>query len=151
MSQVDSRTILDIKGAEDLVGKGDLLYMDPKTKFPVRVQGPLVTTGETEDIVREIMNKYMKGLSENDIYHPEIIRMLENKGEFAGDDLVQGDDEELIAQAIQIISETRKASATMLQRKLGVGFPRAARLIDVLEQRGVVGPQEGAKPREVLI
>jgi len=64
--------------------------------------------------------------------------LLENKGEYAGESMLQGDDEELIQQAIQIIAETRKASATMLQRKLGVGFPRAARLIDVMEQRGIV-------------
>lgn len=151
VSQIDSRTILDVKGAEDLVGKGDLLYMDPKTKFPIRVQAPYISTGETEEVVRAIIDTYMVGLTENDIFHPEIIRLLESKGEYAGDDMVQGDDEELIEQAIQIIAETRKASATMLQRKLGVGFPRAARLIDIMEQRGIVGPQEGAKPREILI
>lgn len=125
--------------------------MDPKTKFPIRVQAPYISTGETEDIVRDIIGKYMKGLSDNDIFHPEIIRLLESKGEYAFSDDLSGDDEELIQQAMQIISETRKASATMLQRKLGVGFPRAARLIDVLEERGVVGPQEGARPREILI
>lgn len=151
VSQIDSRTILDVKGAEDLVGKWDLLYMDPKTKFPIRVQAPYISTGETEEVVRAIIDTYMVGLTENDIFHPEIIRLLESKGEYAGDDMVQGDDEELIEQAIQIISETRKASATMLQRKLGVGFPRAARLIDIMEQRGIVGPQEGARPRDILI
>ena len=152
VSQIDSRTILDVKGAEDLVGKGDLLYMDPKTKFPIRVQGPYISTGETEDMVRAINDKYMSNLTESDIYHPEIMRILESKGEYAGagGDVSDGD-EELIGQAIDIISRTRKASATMLQRKLGVGFPRAARLIDILEERGVVGPQEGAKAREILI
>jgi len=125
--------------------------MDPKTKFPIRVQAPYISTGETEEVVRAIIDTYMVGLTENDIFHPEIIRLLESKGEYAGDDMVQGDDEELIEQAIQIISETRKASATMLQRKLGVGFPRAARLIDIMEQRGIVGPQEGARPRDILI
>lgn len=151
VSQIDSRTILDIKGAEDLVWKWDLLYMDPKTKFPLRVQAPYISTGETEEIVRAIVDKYMVWLNEHDIFHPEIIRLLESKGEYAGEDMVQGDDEELIEQAIQIIAETHKASATMLQRKLGVGFPRAARLIDIMEQRGIVGPQEGARPREILI
>jgi DNA segregation ATPase FtsK/SpoIIIE, S-DNA-T family len=151
VSQIDSRTILDVKWAEDLVGKGDLLYMDPKTKYPIRVQAPYISTGETEEIVRAIVDKYMVGLTENDIFHPEIIRLLESKGEYAGEDMIQGDDEELIEQAIQIISETRKASATMLQRKLGVWFPRAARLIDIMEQRGIIGPQEWAKPREIFI
>lgn len=151
VSQIDSRTILDVKGAEDLVGKGDLLYQDPKTKYPLRVQAPFVSTGETEDIVRAIVDKYMTGLTDNDIYHPEIMRMLENKGEYAGHDDVSGDDEEMVEQATQIILETRKASATMLQRKLGIGFPRAARIIDILETRGIIGPQEGAKPREILV
>jgi DNA segregation ATPase FtsK/SpoIIIE, S-DNA-T family len=152
VSQVDSRTILDMIGAEDLVGKWDLLYMDPKTKYPVRVQWPFVSTAETELIVKAIKSKYMNNISEQDIYHPEIIRILESKWETAwswGD--VSDTDEELINQAIEIISETRKASATMLQRKLGIGFPRAARLIDIMEERGIIGPQEGAKAREILI
>jgi len=152
VSQIDSRTILDVKGAEDLVGKWDLLYMDPKGKHPIRVQWPLITTGETEDMVKAIQDKYMSNLTESDIYHPEIIRILENKWEYAwaGGDVSEGD-EELILQAMDIISRTKKASATMLQRKLGVWFPRAARLIDILEERWIVGPQEGAKAREILI
>lgn len=152
VSQIDSRTILDMMGAEDLVGKWDLLYMDPKTKFPIRVQCPYVSTAETEAVVKAIKDKYMHNLTESDIYHPEIVRILEAKWEYAG---AWGDvsdtDEDLINQAIEIISETRKASATMLQRKLGVGFPRAARLIDIMEERGIIWPQEGAKPRDILI
>jgi DNA segregation ATPase FtsK/SpoIIIE-like protein len=93
--------------------------MDPKTKFPIRVQGPFISTGETEDMVRAINDKYMSNLTETDIYHPEIMRILENKGEYAGaGGDVSDSDEELITQAIDIISRTRKASATMLQRKL---------------------------------
>lgn len=118
VSQVDSRTILDQKGAEDLVGKGDLLYTDPKNSYPVRLQAPFVSTGETEAVVRAIRDKYMKGISENDIYHPEIIRILESKGEMAGGGDVSSEDEDLVEQAIDIISQSRKASATMLQRKL---------------------------------
>lgn len=151
VSQIDSRTILDMKGAEDLVGKGDLLYIDPKTKFPLRIQAPYISTAETESIVTSIKRTYMTGISEEDIYHPEIMRILESKGEFASGENVSDDDEDLIEQAMQLIAETRKASATMLQRKLGVGFPRAARLIDILEERGVVWPQEWAKPREIFL
>ena len=93
--------------------------MDPKSKHPIRVQGPLITTGETEAMVKAIQDKYMSNLSESDIYHPEIIRILENKGEYAGaGGNVSDSDEELIIQAMDIISRTRKASATMLQRKL---------------------------------
>jgi S-DNA-T family DNA segregation ATPase FtsK/SpoIIIE len=94
----------------------------------------------------------MQDLSEDDIYHPEIIRILESKWEYAtASENLSSDDEDLIEQAVEIIAASRKASATMLQRKLGIGFPRAARLIDALEERGVIGPQKGAKPREILI
>lgn len=154
VSEIDSRTILGRKGAEDLVGKGDMLYMDPSTKFPIRIQSPFITTEEIESIVAQLRNKYMQGINEEDIYNPEIIAALESrletaKGSFGGGDA--GDDEDLVNQAIQIISETRKASATLLQRKLNVGFARAARIMDILEERGIIGPQDGAKPRDIFI
>ncbi|HMT01400.1 MAG TPA: DNA translocase FtsK [Candidatus Absconditabacterales bacterium] len=153
VSQIDSRTILDMKGAEDLVGKGDMLYMDPNTKYPLRIQAPFVSTEESEKVVEEIKEKYMKGINESDIYNADLVAILEGKNESIsfsglGD---TSDDDELVNQAIEIIMETKKASATMLQRKLGVGFARAARIMDILEAKGVVGPQEGAKPREVLV
>ena len=154
VSQIDSRTILWMKWAEDLVGRGDLLYMDTNTKFPRRIQAPFVSSDETEKIMESLKAKYMSNLTEEDIYHPEIVRMLEwrvdtSKNMRSG--WGWGDDEELIEQAIEIIADTRKASATMLQRKLNVGFARAARIMDSLEERGIVWPQEWAKPREVLI
>ena len=124
VSEVDSRTILGRKGAEDLVGKGDMLYMDPSTKFPIRIQAPFVSTEEIERVVSQLRNKYMQNLTEEDIYHPEIIAALENKVETARGVLSSGgeggNDEDLINQAIQVIAETRKASATLLQRKLNV-------------------------------
>ncbi|MDR2541756.1 MAG: DNA translocase FtsK [Candidatus Peribacteria bacterium] len=120
VSEVDSRTILGRKGAEDLVGKGDMLYMDPSTKFPIRIQAPFVATEEIEKVVDTLKRKYMQGLTEEDIYNPEIIAALESKvetgvGAFSGG---TGDEDDLIDQAIQVIAETRKASATLLQRKL---------------------------------
>lgn len=151
VSQIDSRTILDTKWAEDLVWKWDLLYIDPNNKFPVRIQAPFVSTAETEKVVEEIKAKYMNWIEENQIYHPEIINILENKIDRTSWDDISSDDEELLEQAIQIIIETRKASATLLQRKLGIGFPRAARIIDILEQKGIIWPQDGAKPREIFI
>ena len=155
VSEVDSRTILGRKGAEDLVGKGDMLYMDPSTKFPIRIQAPFVSTEEIERVVSQLRNKYMQNLTEEDIYHPEIIAALESKVETARGVLSSGgeggNDEDLINQAIQVIAETRKASATLLQRKLNVGFARAARIMDVLEERGIIWPQEGAKPRDIFI
>ena len=155
VSEVDSRTILGRKGAEDLVGKGDMLYMDPSTKFPIRIQAPFVSTEEIERVVSQLRNKYMQNLTEEDIYHPEIIAALESKVETARGVLSGGgdggNDEDLVNQAIQVIAETRKASATLLQRKLNVGFARAARIMDVLEERGIIWPQEGAKPRDIFI
>jgi len=93
--------------------------MDPSTKFPIRIQAPFVSTEEIEKVVASLKNKYMQGLTEEDIYNPEIIAALESKAEtasgaFAG----SGDDDDLVEQAIQVIAETRKASATLLQRKL---------------------------------
>lgn len=153
VQNIDSRCILDQGGAEDLVGKWDMLYIDPKSKYPIRVQWCFVSTAETEAVIEEIRIKYMKeqGLQEGDTYHPEIMRILEDKGETAWGIEVTDDDEILIEQAIDVIMQTQKASATMLQRKLGIGFPRAAKIIDILEDRGLIGPQEGAKPREIMM
>ena len=81
VSEIDSRTILGRKGAEDLVGKGDMLYMDPSTKFPIRIQAPFVSTEEIERVVGQLKNKYMQNLTEEDIYHPEIVAALEAKVE----------------------------------------------------------------------
>ena len=155
VSQIDSRTILGIKGAEYLLGKGDLLYMDPTTKHPMRVQAPFVDTDEIDAVITSLKARYMQWLQEEDIYHPEIIRILESKPEMASGQYLgwwgNADDEDLIQQAIEIILETRKASATLLQRRLWLWFARAARILDELENRGIVWPQEGAKAREILI
>lgn len=153
VSQIDSRTILDMKWAEDLVGKGDMLYMDPNTKYPLRIQAPFVSTEESESVVEEIKEKYMKGINESDIYNAELVAILEWKNESISFSGIwdTSDDDELVNQAIEMIMETKKASATMLQRKLGVWFARAARIMDILESKGVVWPQEWAKPREVLV
>jgi len=153
VSEIDSRTILGRKGAETLLGKWDMLYTDPSTKSPNRIQAPFVSTEEIEKVVMTLKTKYMGGLTEEDIYNQEIVNLLENKLE-AGSQLFSwwgDDDDALIEQAIQVISQTRKASATLLQRKLGVGFARAARIMDALEDRGVIGPQDGAKPRDIFI
>ncbi len=153
VSEIDSRTILGRKGAETLLGKWDMLYMDPSTKSPTRIQAPFVSTEEIEKVVMTLKTKYMGGLTEEDIYNQEIVGLLENKLE-AGEQLFSSggnDDDELVEQAIQVISQTRKASATLLQRKLGVGFARAARIMDILEEKWVIGPQDGAKPRDIFI
>jgi len=158
VSQIDSRTILWFKWAEDLLGRWDMLYSDPQTKNATRIQAPFVSTAETERIMAHLKDKYMQGLAEDEFYHPEIIRMLEGQVEYAWvwwssswSGWWNGSDDELIEQAIQVISETRKASATMLQRKLNVWFARAARIMDELEERWIVWPQEWAKARDILI
>jgi S-DNA-T family DNA segregation ATPase FtsK/SpoIIIE len=120
----------------------------------MRVQAPFVDTDEIEKVITALKKSYMKWLSEEDIYHPEIIRILEAKPEYASNQYSSGswwDDDALIEQAIEVILETRKASATLLQRKLNLWFARAARVMDELEKRGVVWPQDGARAREILI
>ncbi len=153
VSQIDSRTILGIKWAEDLLGRGDLLYMDPTTKHPMRVQAPFVDTDEIDAVINSLKSNYMNGLQESDIYHPEILRILEERVETVSSVYSSWgfDDDDLIDQAIQLVLDTRKASATFLQRRLGVWFARAARIMDELEKRGVVWPQEGAKARQILM
>jgi len=157
VSEIDSRTILGRKWAEELLGKWDMLYMDPTTKRPIRIQAPFVDTPEIERVVQRLKHKYMWWLSEDDIYHPEVIKALEDKLETIWNGNGYGwvgwhwNDAELIEQAIQVISQTRKASATLLQRRLNVGFARAARIMDALEERWIVGPQDGAKAREIFL
>ena len=153
VSEIDSRTILWRKWAETLLGKWDMLYMDPSTKSPIRIQAPFISTEEIEKVVMALKTKYMGGLTEEDIYNQEIVGLLENKLE-AGEQLFSNggsDDDELVERAIQVISQTRKASATLLQRKLGVGFARAARIMDTLEEKWIIGPQDWAKPRDIFI
>ena len=153
VSSVDSRTILDRWGAEDLLWKWDLLYISPSQKYPLRVQAPFITTEDTENIISELKSKYLKNIdTEEDIYDKELMDILSwNQPESSYNWAWGWDDDELIEQAIEIIQQTRKASITLLQRRLKIWFARAARLMDQLEERGVVWPQEGSKPREILI
>jgi DNA segregation ATPase FtsK/SpoIIIE-like protein len=151
---VDSRTILDQKGAENLVGKWDLLYLDSNIRHPLRIQAPYVSTQEISDVVQYLKSKLItKSMSESDFYDPQLFAILSsrqntNLGHTSPN---ENDDEELIQQAIAIISAEKKASTTLLQRKLSIGFARAWRLMDTLEQRGIVWPQDWAKPRSILI
>ncbi|MGN1481027.1 DNA translocase FtsK 4TM domain-containing protein [Porcipelethomonas sp.] len=151
-SQVDSRTILDTQGAEKLLGYGDMLYYPNGMQKPLRVQGCLCSTKEVEAIVG-----FIKKESESE-YNADIIEAVEQsmpaeKGERSSDtaeSMGDGDDI-LIEKAIDIVVEMGQASTSSLQRKLKLGYARAARIIDELENMGVVGPYEGAKPRKVLM
>ena len=154
VSDVDSRTILWHKWAEELVWKWDMLYMDTKIT-DLRIQWAFVDTKEIDTVVEHLKRKYMTWLTEDDVYNQDIINALESKSEvwwaFSWWWSGNGDDEDLINQAIQIISETRKASTTMIQRKLWIWFARAARIMDTLEERGIVWPQDWARWRDIFI
>ena len=153
VSSIDSRTILDRSGAEDLLWRWDLLFVSPNYKHPIRVQAPLVSTEDTEDIISTLKEKYLKWIeNEEDIYDKELIDILEwNQPDSNYIWWWNGDDDELIKQSIEIIQQTHKASITLLQRRLKVWFARAARLMDQLEEKWIVWPQEWSKPREILI
>lgn len=138
-SQIDSRTILDMSGAEKLLGKGDMLFYPVGESKPQRIQGAFVSEKEVEQVVG-----YIKKKSSSE-YKEDIIDEIENKG----GDLSEAD--ELLPQAIETVLETGQASISLLQRKMRIGYNRAARLIDSMEERGIIGGYEGSKPRQVLI
>ena len=154
VSEVDSRTILWHKWAEELVWRWDMLYMDAKIT-DLRVQWAFVDTKEIDAVVEHLKQKYMIWLTEDDVYNQEIINALESKAEtwwaFYWWWSASWDDEDLINQAMQIIAETRKASTTMIQRKLWIWFARAARIMDTLEERWIVWPQDWARWRDIFI
>ncbi len=139
-SQVDSRTILDMGGAEKLLGRGDMLFMPMGASKPVRVQGAFLSDNEVEEIVA-----YCSGQAEAQYDTSLVPEVDDNTAE--PDEIV----DELYDQAVQIVVEAKQASVSLLQRRMRVGYTRAARLVDSMEARGVVGPYEGSKPREVLI
>lgn len=149
-SGVDSRTILDSVGAEKLLGKGDMLYAPLSAPKPVRGQGAFLKDAEVEECVKYLKNAY------GDNYDQDIIESVANVGAGggAGDSSSSGDDndgDDLLESAVEVVIEYGSASVSILQRRLGVGYPRAARLIDVLERKHIIGPFEGSKPRKVLI
>lgn len=139
-SQVDSRTILDMGGAEKLLGRGDMLFMPMGASKPVRVQGAFLSDQEVENIV-----SYVRDQAEAE-YDESIVPEVEESS-MEGEEIV----DELYEQAVNIILEAKQASVSLLQRRMRIGYTRAARLIDSMEARGVIGPYEGSKPREVLI
>lgn len=146
-SQVDSRTILDVAGAEKLLGKGDMLYYPVGAAKPQRMQGAFITESEVEAVVKFVKGNYTA------VYQDDIIEHIEN-GVSAGNNDDRNEEDEMDEQfyeALEACVESGQASATLLQRKIKVGYARAARIIDQLEDHGYVGPYEGSKPRTVLI
>lgn len=139
--KTDSRTIIDQNGAEKLLGKGDMLYQSPLTSFPTRIQGAYISEDEICKIVEHLKK----------LYKPHYIDIEQSVSETEEEMTVDENDDELFVEALKIVEDTRKASASYLQRRLSIGYNRAARIIEQMEERGYIGPQLGSKPREILI
>ncbi|RXZ77907.1 DNA translocase FtsK [Paenibacillaceae bacterium] len=139
-SQIDSRTILDMAGAEKLLGRGDMLFLPVGMSKPIRVQGAFLSDQEVETIVN-----YARGQAEAE-YKEDLVPEIEEN-----DQNMDAQLDELFDQAVQIVVEAKQASVSLLQRRMRIGYTRAARLIDQMEARSIVGPYEGSKPREVLV
>jgi len=144
-AKVDSRTILDAMGADKLLGKGDMLYLPPGSAKLIRAQGALITDQEINSIV-EFIAKQAKPSYEMDI-HQQLSKPASSFENETGID----EDEDLIQQCIEVIRSEQKASVSLMQRRLRLGYTRAARIMDELESRGIVGPGKGAEPRDILI
>jgi S-DNA-T family DNA segregation ATPase FtsK/SpoIIIE len=144
-ARVDSRTILDAMGADKLLGKGDMLYLPPGSAKLIRAQGALITDQEIQSIVESIA-KQAKPSYEMEI-HQQLSKPISNLDNDGGID----EDEEMIQDCIEVIRSEQKASVSLLQRRLRLGYGRAARIMDELENRGIVGPSKGAEPRDILI
>jgi len=154
-SAMESRIILDNQGAEKLIGQGDMLYSPIGAGKPIRVQGAFVSDDEREEVIN-----FIKASSEPE-YSAEILDQIEkaaaddksggNAAERSADDSILADYDELLPDAVGVILETKQASVSMLQRRLKLGYSRAARIVDQMEELGIVGPFEGSKPRQLLI
>ena len=152
-SQIDSRTILDSGGAEKLLGRGDMLFSPVGSSKPTRIQGCFVTDGEVERII-----EFIKRSSQPQTYDEHIIEEIDrhavsdvHKKGSRDDNDGFSDDDEMLPSAIETVVQSGQASTSMLQRKLKLGYARASRLMDTMEERGIIGPFEGSKPRQVLI
>jgi S-DNA-T family DNA segregation ATPase FtsK/SpoIIIE len=144
-SKTDSRIILDANGAENLVGKGDMLYLPPGSAQLVRAQGALITDEEAQGLVDACSSQGKPR------FEPEAQEALESGGFGDEGEEITDADEETLEKCLEVIYAEKKASTSLLQRRLRLGYTRAARMIDILESRGIVGPGEGAKPREILV
>ncbi len=149
-SQIDSRTILDTAGAEKLLGGGDMLFISSTLSKPKRIQGAYISEEELHEVTDFIRDNNKSLIAET----PEGAPSFDNGGskDVQFENYSNGDDsDELFEEAVRVVREAKKASASLLQRRLAVGYARAARLLDLMEERGIVGPGDGAKPREVYV
>lgn len=153
-SQVDSRTILDMGGAEKLLGSGDMLYLAPDSPKPIRVQSPYVSEQEVSKLIGFIKESSKEMETEENGLAGDLEEFVKAPPSFEEIDLDQWsniEEDELYPEAYEIVVKAGKASASLLQRRLRIGYARAARLLDVLEENGIIGPVDGAKPREVFV
>ena len=141
-TKIDSRTIIDVNGADKLIGKGDMLYQKPGSSSPVRLHGAFITLKEIEDVVSYI--------SEQPKPTELVIETIKDTTSILNDS-ENGFNDELLNKAIEIIVVSKQASISLLQRRLSIGYSRAARLIDEMERLGIVGPFSGSKAREILV
>jgi len=148
-SQVDSRTILDMAGAEKLLGNGDMLYMSNDSSKPRRIQGVFISEKEIKRITNCVAEKNPLTAAENEEFPIAENNLQSESGSL--DEFSESIDDELFEAAKEVIFQAKKASASLLQRRLRVGYARAARLLDILEERDFIGPGDGAKPREVYL
>ncbi|MEK7529206.1 MAG: DNA translocase FtsK, partial [Patescibacteria group bacterium] len=152
-SGIDSRTILDSIGAEDLLGKGDMLYIGSEMSKPIRIQGVYVSTKEVERVTNRVKltvePEYNEEITSHQIAGQKVAGLPPSK--IAAALAADGDNDALYEQALRVIIESRKASASLLQRRLEIGYARAARILDEMEENGVIGPVRGAKPREIYL
>lgn len=149
-SGIDSRTIIDGIGAEDLLGFGDMLYLDGNSGDLARIQGLYVTNEEVERITNHIKLQFPEAIANDEITNQSIEGMAKGGVLTAGMESTADEDlDDLFTEAVNVVLETNKASASFLQRRMEVGYARAARLLDQMESRGIIGPARGAKPREI--
>jgi len=144
-SKVDSRTILDGPGAEALIGKGDMLFIPPGTSNLVRAQGAFVSDEEINNVVDFLKNK-----NDPPVFAEAVQKQIDSSDE-EGMGTLEGGEDELLNQALGVLKASKRASTSMLQRRLRIGYNRAARLMEELEDRGIVGPENGSSPREILV
>lgn len=145
-SQIDSRTILDMAGAEKLLGKGDMLFYPVGESKPLRIQGAFISEEEVENVVSFIKENCIKEEDKED-KEQEILKQIDTTGKSSS----SGESDELFEEAIGIVVESGQASTSLLQRKLRIGYNRAARLVEELEEKGVISEKDGSKPRQILI
>jgi S-DNA-T family DNA segregation ATPase FtsK/SpoIIIE len=148
-SQVDSRTILDTKGADTLIGRGDMLFSPPGTSRLVRAQGAFVSDEEVHAMVEFLKRNGPPQYAHTVQQHIDRAAREDEDAEDGDEDL--GDDEDLYQQALDVLRSTKRASTSMLQRRLRIGYNRAARIMEIMEEKGIVGPENGSSPREILV